>query len=76
MNGSILRQGWHDTFGWLRRRDEDHPYGFCYEKPDGELLYSGDPLHRDRALVALIKDDSGKAYITFCYTAEYRNGRL
>ena len=38
----VIRSGWHWQFGWLRRRDRDNDDGYCYEEPDGDLLYFRD----------------------------------
>lgn len=78
MADSILRHGWHDTFGWLRRKEKDRPFSFCYEKPDGHLVYTGDPMHRDRAYIALMLDkDKQIVFTDFCYVPEeYRNGHV
>ena len=33
--------GPHWTYGWLRRPEMDsHDEGYCYEAPDGLLIYS------------------------------------
>lgn len=37
-----VRSGWHWEFGWLRRPDMDDHHGYCYEEPDGDLVFFGD----------------------------------
>lgn len=72
----VVCRGWHDTFGWLRRREHDEPYGFCYETPDGEQMYSRDPQHRDKAMLARYRDlATGKHYTSFYYNIGEKNGR-
>jgi hypothetical protein len=40
--------GPHWTYGWLRRPEMDsHDEGYCYEAPDGDLIYSTDPSHEE-----------------------------
>ena len=31
--------GWHWTYGWLRRPEEDNEDGFAYEDPEGDMIY-------------------------------------
>jgi len=39
-------RGWHWQFGWLRRSElDDEELGFCYEHPDGDLIYSTSDDH-------------------------------
>lgn len=35
----IVRCGFHNTFGWLRRPELDNRDGYCYEAPDGDGTY-------------------------------------
>lgn len=46
MPDKLLKSGWHWQFGWLRRPEEDCEYGYCYEAPDGDLVYSSRMDHR------------------------------
>mgnify|MGYP003349911914 CR=1 FL=1 len=34
---------WHWSVGMLRRPELDEEYGFCYEMPDGDLVYTIEP---------------------------------
>ena len=44
----LLSSGWHYTYGWLRRPELDEENGgFCYEEPDGDIVISSDPRHRN-----------------------------
>jgi hypothetical protein len=40
MTDAIVKHGWHWTFGWLRRPELDQDGMFCYEEPDGDLVYT------------------------------------
>jgi len=42
----LISTGWHWSYGWLRRPDMDDENGFCYEEPDGDLVYSARREHR------------------------------
>jgi hypothetical protein len=47
VNDKVIRSGWHWQFGWLRRRDLDDDNGYCYEEPDGDLLYFRDSENKN-----------------------------
>ena len=43
-----LSTGPHWTYGWLRRPELDTiEEGYCYEAPDGDLIFSTDPNHEE-----------------------------
>jgi len=42
----LISTGWHWEFGWLRRPELDDANGYCYEEPDGNLVFT--PLLRHR----------------------------
>lgn len=61
-----ISNGWHWTYGWLRRREEDRPYGYCYEDGDGDLIYTNNPRHRDKVYLECRQDaKTGEKYICF-----------
>lgn len=42
-NDRLLSIGWHWNYGFLRRSDMDNRdgfCGFCYEHPDGDMIYT------------------------------------
>lgn len=43
----VTRSGWHWQFGWLRRPDMDDQHGYCYEEPDGDLVFFADKINRN-----------------------------
>ena len=60
----IVRCGFHHTFGWLRRREKDNLDGFCYEAPDGDLVYSRQlHHHKSMLLYELIDPETGEHYL-------------
>jgi hypothetical protein len=64
----IVSRGWHYTYGWLRRREEDKPYGFCYEDGDGDLVYTPHPRHRDMVYLECREDaETGERYLCFSH---------
>ena len=64
MEDEILSTGWHWSYGWLRRPEEDRPFGFCYEDGDGDLIYSIAPPHRKQLYLACCRDRvSGEKYL-------------
>lgn len=48
----VISNGWHWSYGWLRRDDLDDHRGFCYEKPNGEMVFS---LRRDHRLLCRLE---------------------
>ena len=58
-----MGSGWHDSYGWLRRDDLDEAYtGFMYETPDGHLIRSVDPRHKEGMFLdKYIIEDTGEA---------------
>jgi hypothetical protein len=66
MEDEPISNGWHWTYGWLRRREEDQPYGYCYEDGDGDLIFTNNPRHRDRVYLECRQDlATGEKYICF-----------
>ena len=66
MQDKLISHGWHFTYGWLRRREEDRSYGFCYEDGDGDLVYTPNPRHRDRVYLECRQDaETGEKYLCF-----------
>lgn len=65
----VISRGWHYTYGWLRRREEDQAYGFCYEDGDGDLVYTANPRHRDKVYLECREDaKTGERYLCFSTT--------
>jgi hypothetical protein len=64
MVDQIVDGGWHWSFGWLRRPELDDENGYCYEEPDGDLVYSGRPCHKRAMYLDVRLDDStGERYL-------------
>jgi len=78
MTDNIKKMIWHWEAGWLRRPEMDDNNGFCYEEPDGDLIYSGRAIHSKAAKLAVWEDaETGQEYLTFAHspgswTKEYR----
>lgn len=47
----IVKSGMHYSFGWMRHPEKDEPGSYCYEKPDGSLLYT---TRRDHSVFAYV----------------------
>lgn len=45
----LISTGWHWQYGWMRRPELDDANGYCYEEPDGNLVFTPSLRHR-RAL--------------------------
>jgi hypothetical protein len=56
--------GPHWTYGWLRRTELDSATdGYCYEAPDGELIYSRQEDHEEVMILFEVIDKDGHAYL-------------
>jgi hypothetical protein len=61
-----VKSGFHWTFGWMRRKDQDCEHGYAYEHPDGEIIWSGRPDHKIMAYLDCLQDKvSAEMYVTF-----------
>jgi len=67
-NDRLLSIGWHWNYGFLRRRELDNKdgyRGYCYEYPDGDMIYTE---REDHATVAFFNEwmdaDRGEKYLT------------
>lgn len=62
----LVRSGWHNTFGWLRRPELDVANGgYCYEHPDGEIVVSNMRVHRQAMYLNCYHDrDRNELYVT------------
>ena len=61
---NLVRVGFHHTFGWLRRSELDNRDGYCYEAPDGDLIFSAMKWHeRQMLLYELIDAETGEHYL-------------
>jgi len=60
-----VKSGFHWTFGWMRRTDLDCEYGYAYEHPDGEIIWSGRKDHKTMAYLDCMEDEaSSEKYVT------------
>ena len=56
--------GPHWTYGWLRRTELDCSVkGYCYEAPDGDLIYSNLPDHEEVMILFEIITEHGDHYL-------------
>lgn len=66
MTHRLIKSGWHYTFGWLRRPELDDANGYCYEQPDGDLIFTGSILHSVRLYLDCLEDCvTGERYVAF-----------
>lgn len=66
MEDKYIKSGWHWSFGWLRRKDQDCEHGYCYEEPDGDLIWSGRSDHKKVAFLDCRQDNkTGEKYLCF-----------
>ena len=69
----LVSEGWHWSFGWLRRPeldtmtpngdplDEEH---YCYETPEGDLVFSPFKHHKKKLRLGLyVETDTGERYV-------------
>lgn len=66
MTHRLITSGWHYTFGWLRRPELDDANGYCYEEPDGDLIFTARISHQVRAYLDCWEDTrTGERYLAF-----------
>ena len=64
MTDEYVKSGWHWQFGWLRREDQDCEHGYCYEEPDGNLVWSPRMDHRKVVYLDCMLDKAtGEKYL-------------
>lgn len=54
---------WHWQAGWLRRPEMDDENGYCYEEPDGDLVYTPNKLHRKHLRLCIWETPTGQRYL-------------
>jgi len=61
----VVSEGWHWTYGWMRRPDLDVVYtGYAYEDGDGTIMIFKDRIHRKHVYLMCCKDqESGELYL-------------
>ena len=62
MTKRYLNTGWHWEYGWLRRPELDGQHGYCYEEPDGDLVFTPATRHR-KACRLSAWDDNGERFL-------------
>lgn len=60
----IIKIVWHWQIGWLRRPEMDDENGYCYEEPDGDLVYTRDNRHKKVVRLVVWRQPDGKLYTT------------
>ena len=71
-----LYSDWHWTFGWLRRPDRDETYGYCYEEPDGDLIYFADHIAKDSVFLDVMADlSTGDRYLCLSHRPPIPHGK-
>jgi hypothetical protein len=65
MTDYFVSDGWHWSYGILRRSDLDQPYGYCYEMPDGDQVFTPRIHHHKQAFFTCLEDaKTGEKYLT------------
>ena len=74
----VIKSGWHNTFGWLRRpeRDDIEQGLWAYEEPDGDIRMSSDPRHEKAAYLDLWEAPDGERFFAFSYVPRTKNKKL
>lgn len=68
MSDKPLSTGWHWQYGWLRRPEMDDANGYCYEEPDGDLVYTRALRHRKAVRLACWLDEkTGEKYLAISH---------
>lgn len=68
-NDILIDTVWHWQLGWLRRPEADTEDGYCYEEPDGDLVFSAHPLHKKCVRLCVWEEtETGERYTTLSKT--------
>ena len=62
MTDKIINTIWHWQAGWLRRPEMDCEHGYCYEEPDGDLVYTSNPRHKKNLRLCVWLTPEGERY--------------
>lgn len=63
-NDIFVTSGWHWQFGWMRRRRYDDANGYCYEHPDGSLIFTSNPRFKKALRLSCWEDaETGERYL-------------
>jgi hypothetical protein len=60
----IINAIWHWQAGWLRRPEMDNEHGYCYEEPDGDLVYTSNPKHKKHLRLCVWLTPEGEFYLS------------
>jgi hypothetical protein len=64
----FVSTGWHWQYGWLRRPELDGEEGYCYEDPEGDLVYTQHPRHRKHMRLTCWQDsECGETYLAISH---------
>ena len=70
----LISTGWHWSYGWLRRPDLDEDHGYCYEEPDGDLVFTARRGHSVACYLECREDrESGERYLCFSRATNRQN---
>ena len=60
----LIGHAWHWSVGMLRRPELDDEHGYCYEMPDGDLVYTVEPRFNRAMRVAIwVSAEDGERYV-------------
>jgi len=64
----LISSGWHWQYGWMRRPELDDANGYCYEEPDGDLVFTAHLRHRKALRLACFRsEDLKENYLTISH---------
>jgi hypothetical protein len=65
---TLIGLAWHWSVGMLRRPELDVGHSYCYEMPDGDLVYTVEPRFERAMRVAVWRSaEDGERYVTLAY---------
>jgi hypothetical protein len=62
----LTKHGWHWTFGWLRRPELDQSGLYCYEEPNGDLVFTKKAEHKSSLYLDKRRDEDADVDY-FCF---------
>lgn len=68
MDDTLVSSGWHWEYGWLRRPELDDANGYCYEDPDGNLVFTHSLRCRKAMRLSCWEDaETGERYLAISH---------
>lgn len=77
MKDRLISTGWNWQYGWTRAPVHDTEGVYAYEGPNGQIITSSVPRHKDYMFMAKWEDaETGEVYVTDDPSPRVYSGKL